>query len=86
MEYKIAIAKQLSSLLKNLRKQVGLTQMDLGERLGLSQRMVAKIEANPEKVSFERILQILNELDTDLVIRERNVKPVKDHSPDGESW
>ena len=86
MEYKIAIAKQLSLLLKNLRKRVGLTQMDLGERIGVSQRMVAKIEANPEKVSFERILQILNELGTDLVIRERKGKPAKDHSPDGESW
>jgi len=86
MEYKISIAKQLSSLVKNLRKQVGLTQRELGEKLGLSQRMVAKIEANPEKVSFERILQMLHELNTDLVVRERNDKPVKDHSPDGESW
>jgi len=31
MEYKIAIAQQLSSLLKNIRKQSGLTQKKLGK-------------------------------------------------------
>jgi HTH-type transcriptional regulator/antitoxin HipB len=86
MEYKIAIAQQLSSLLKNMRKQSGLTQRALGEKIGISQRVVAKIEADPEKVRFERILQILSELDADLIIRERNSKTVNDHLPDVESW
>ncbi|MDD3884407.1 MAG: helix-turn-helix domain-containing protein [Gallionella sp.] len=71
MEYKIAIAHQLSSLLKSLRKQAGLTQQEMGARLGITQRRVAAIEASPESARFERILQILSELDADLVIRER---------------
>lgn len=86
MEYKIAIAKQLSSLLKSMRKKSGLTQKKLGEKLGVSQRRVAAIEANPENARFERILQILSELDADLIIRERNSKRANDSSPDGESW
>ena len=79
MEYEIVMLGQLSLLLRNLRKQAGLTQMDLGERLGISQRMISKIETNPEKVSFVRIRQILNALDADLIIRERE-------SLDDESW
>jgi HTH-type transcriptional regulator/antitoxin HipB len=86
MEYKITIINQLSSLLLNLRKQAGITQQQLGERLGISQRMVSKIEANPTKVSFERIMQIFNELNTDLVVRERNHQPTKDRLAGGESW
>ena len=86
MEYKIAVAKQLSSLLKNLRKQSGLTQRDLGEQIGISQRMVAKIEAAPEKVSFARILQILSELGTDLLVRERKGKALSAKSSQLESW
>ena len=86
MEYDIVIAQQLSSLLKSLRKKSGLTQQELGLRLGVSQRRVAAIEANPEGARFERILQILSELDADLVVRERNGKPAKGHPGDDGSW
>jgi len=85
MEYKIAIAQQLSTILKNKRKQSGLTQEDMGKKLGISQRVFARNEAHPEKVHFERILQILSELDVDLVIRERNSYG-KNNSSNEESW
>lgn len=71
MEYRIAITQQLGGLLKSIRKEKHITQRQLGERLGLSQRMVAKLEANPEKASFERILQALSALEIDLVLKER---------------
>jgi HTH-type transcriptional regulator/antitoxin HipB len=86
MEYKIAIAQQLSSLLKNMRKQSGLTQKEMGDKLGISQRVFARNETHPEKVHFERILQILSELDADLIVRERKSKRTNDSSPDEESW
>lgn len=86
MEYKIAIAQQLSSLLKNMRKQAGFTQEDMGKKLGVSQVMVAKIEANPEAVRFERILQITSELGADLIIRQRKSKGSNDRSLNEESW
>lgn len=85
MEYKIAIAQQLSLILKNKRKLAGLTQEDMGKKLGISQRVFARNEAHPEKVNFERILQILSELDADLVIRERNPYE-KNNSLNEESW
>jgi len=86
MEYKIAIAQQLSPLLKNMRKQSGLTQQDLGEKLGVSQRRVAAIEEKAESVRFERILQILSELDADLVIRKRDSKAEHDAAADMDAW
>lgn len=71
MEYRLAVAQHLAVLLKNLRKQRKLTQRELGERLGISQRMVAKLEASPDASSFGRIFQLLNALDVDIVLRER---------------
>ena len=71
MEYRIAIAQQLGGLLTSLRKARRITQQQLGERLGLSQRMVAKLESYPEKASFERVLQALSALEVDLVLKER---------------
>ena len=74
MEYRIAIDQHLAILLKSLRKQRKLTQKELGERLGMSQRMVAKLEAHHETASFGRIFQALNALDVDLVLSERGAK------------
>ena len=71
MEYRLTIAQQLPSLLRSIRKKNRITQQQLGERLGLSQRMVAKLEARPEKASFERVLQALSALEIDLVLKER---------------
>ena len=86
MEYKIAIVQQLSSLLKSMRKQSGLTQKEMGNKLGVSQRVFARNETNPEKVHFERVLQILSELDADLIIRERKGKSPNNSSLDEEPW
>jgi HTH-type transcriptional regulator/antitoxin HipB len=71
MEYRIAIAQQLGGLLRSLRKEKQITQQQLGERLGMSQRMVAKLESYPEKASFERVFQALSALEIDLVLKER---------------
>jgi len=86
MEYNIAIVQQLSSLLKNMRKQSGMTQKDMGEKLGITQRRVAAIEASPESARFERILQMLSVLDADLVIRERSRETNKGSVAGEESW
>ena|SRR5437868_2601464 len=72
--YRVAVATQLSGYLKSLRKRAGLTQQALGERLGLSQRMVAKLEAHPDKTSFERVLAVLAALDADLLIQLRETE------------
>ncbi len=79
MEYRIAVASQVSQLLKNLRKERGLTQKELGQRIGIGQRMVAQIEKAPEKMRFERLVQILSEFKVDLVIRERETDSVKNN-------
>ena len=71
MEYRIAIAQQLGGLLTSLRKARRITQKQLGESLGMSQRMVAKLEAYPEKASFERVLHALSAMEVDLVLKER---------------
>lgn len=85
MDYRIAIASQLSNILKSLRKQSGMTQGELGQKLGISQRSVAQFEAQPEKAKFERVLRVLSALDADLVIRERE-SPSPSKRAKGDEW
>jgi HTH-type transcriptional regulator / antitoxin HipB len=92
MEYRLAIAQQLPSLLRSIRKKNRITQQQLGERLGLSQRMVAKLEAHPEKASFERVLHALSALEIDLVLKERKTSGLPSSrndsmkNPEGDAW
>lgn len=85
MEYKISMATQLSDILKSRRKSLGRTQDNMGKRLGVSQRVFARNETYSEKVNFERIVDILAELDMDLIVRERNINN-NDKQADTESW
>lgn len=70
MEYVLRIAGQLKQQLRSLRKARGLSQAALGELLGVSQRRVAEIEADPAVVSVEQITRMLAALGCELVLRE----------------
>jgi len=83
MEYRV-LATQVSVILKSLRKQKGLTQQQLGERVGVSQRIIARIEANPSNVRFDRILQVIAGLDAELLIRVK--EDDANQQVDDESW
>jgi HTH-type transcriptional regulator / antitoxin HipB len=78
MEYRIATDNQLALLLKSLRKARKLTQAQLGERLGMSQRMVAKLEAHPDVASFGRVFQALSAMGVDVILKDRSQGNVGD--------
>jgi HTH-type transcriptional regulator / antitoxin HipB len=59
MTYSIQIPSQLSSHLKALRKAKGLSQVELGAQLGLSQARIARIEGDPLSISVEQLLRVL---------------------------
>ena len=62
MGYALQIPSQLSSHLRALRKAKGLSQAELGKRLGLSQARVARIEGDPLSISVEQLLSVLTAL------------------------
>ncbi len=50
---------QLGPYLKSLRRSRGWSQEQLGNKIGLSQERIAKIENAPEKVRFDALLTIM---------------------------
>jgi HTH-type transcriptional regulator/antitoxin HipB len=69
METQISFAEQLSGHLRALRRARGMTQTQLGRHFGLSQARIADIEADPGVVSTEQILNILQFLGAELLVR-----------------
>ena len=86
MEYKISLVTQLAQVIKSRRKSLGLTQAQMGSKLGISQRVYSRNESHPERVHFERIAAILAELDMELVIRERDDSTLDQNPSDLEPW
>lgn len=70
MDHPLRLAEQLRAHLRALRKQRGLTQAQLGQRLGIGQVRVAEIEARPGLVSTDQLIQLLAALGATLVLRD----------------
>ena len=64
----VQTASQLSAHLKSLRKARGMTQAQLGQRIGVKQVRIADIERNPGAISVEQLLEIIHALDARLVL------------------
>ena len=70
MKYPVDTPQQLRSVLRALRQSRQLTQTQLGERMGVNQKRIARIEAVPEVTSFDQISRIVATLGYRLVIEE----------------
>ena len=62
--------QQLRIVLRSLRQTSVLTQTQLGERLGVSQKRIAQIEAAPEVTAFDQIARMVSAMGCRLVIEE----------------
>jgi len=70
VDHPLRLAEQLRAHLRALRKQRGLTQAQLGQRLGIGQVRVAEIEAQPGLVSTDQLIRLLAALGATLVLRD----------------
>ena len=101
MIYPIKTLGQLPLVLKGFRKEKGLTQAAMAERLGITQQSYAYFEANPATATLERLFMVLRMLDVEISLNQtspvtgktasavtsRNAKPLA-VTPTGkkESW
>ncbi|HKX43446.1 MAG TPA: helix-turn-helix domain-containing protein [Burkholderiaceae bacterium] len=70
MDYPLRLADPLRAHLRALRKQQGLTQAQLGQRLGIGQVRIAEIEAKPGLVSVDQLIKLLSALGATLILRD----------------
>jgi HTH-type transcriptional regulator / antitoxin HipB len=70
MPYPVKTLSQLPLILRAYRKIHQLTQAALAEKLGISQQSYAQLEANPAKVSVERLFKVLLALNVELILSD----------------
>lgn len=66
-------ADQLGQVLKGVRKNLGLTQEKVGQKVGIHQKEISKMENGMSRTSVERLYRLLSALELELVIRPRNI-------------
>ncbi len=70
-DYSIKTPQQLGSVLEGYRRNLGLTQKDIGAKVGLAQSVVSLLEKHPQRAGLARAFKLLAALDLELVVRPR---------------
>lgn len=70
--------KQLGAIIRRQRRQLGLTQGQLGERAGLRQETISLMEAGNPANRVETVLAVLAALDLELQVAPRSRAPLGD--------
>ncbi len=78
----IVMASQLGAVLQGARKSLRLTQAQLGERLGLSQRRISELERAPGTLSVDQLLAMCTQLGLQLTAQARERAP---QTPDAQA-
>jgi HTH-type transcriptional regulator/antitoxin HipB len=63
---KLYSGEQIGVIIKERRRTLGLTQQDLADMLGCSQRWVWELEQGKESIYLKRLLRLCRELDVKL--------------------
>jgi HTH-type transcriptional regulator/antitoxin HipB len=70
-DYPVKTPQQLGAVLEGYRKNRGLTQKDVGSKVGLAQSVVSLLEKSPQRAGLPRIFKLLAVLDLEIVVRPR---------------
>jgi len=94
MNYPVSTPAQLRAVLRAMRNSRSLSQAQLGDFIGVSQRRIATIEAAPARASFDQLSRIVAALGGRLVIDDPSTqvpaagqkKPVKAALSEKADW
>ena len=84
--YPVDTPQQLRTILRSLRQSRGLTQAQLGQKLGVSQKRIARIEAAPEVTGFDQISRMVSAMGCRLVIEEPAAPGAAQPTPSTSAW
>ncbi len=71
MAAKITTARDLGELIRDVRKQRGLTQVQLAALCGVSPRFVGEVESGRASAGVGRVLRVCARLGLDVVVEQR---------------
>jgi HTH-type transcriptional regulator/antitoxin HipB len=86
MNYLLQTPTQLAKHLPSLRNARHLTQAQLGMLIGLDQTRIAKIEADPRRISVGQLFKILSALGVQVQLLSNEADSEPKAPPAAEDW
>lgn len=74
-QFTVRTPDQLPALLQGFRKEAGLTQGEVAQRLGVSQQTYSAMERNADKVGAARLLRLFHILGVELSVGKPAPEP-----------
>ncbi len=71
MDYAARTPQQLGQILKASRKKQGLTQSEVGAKVGLRQAQISDIETRGADITVDTLYRVVSALGLELVLRDR---------------
>ena len=68
---KLSSSVELGQLVRKIRKEQGLTQLDVAGLAGLSNRFVIDLERGKETLQIQKVLDVLALLGLELMVRKK---------------
>lgn len=69
---KLISATQLGKLVREVRKEQGLTQLDLAGLAGLSNRFIIDLERGKETLQIQKVFHVLALLGVELTVKRKS--------------
>jgi HTH-type transcriptional regulator/antitoxin HipB len=69
---KLSSSAELGRLVRKIRKEQGLTQLDVAGLGGLSNRFIIDLERGKETLQIQKVLNVLALLGLELTVRKRS--------------
>jgi HTH-type transcriptional regulator/antitoxin HipB len=67
-EYELQM-EVLGNLIQTARKNLGLTQEELGKKIGVQKAQISKLEKSAKNVTIDTLVRVFNALDTKVRIK-----------------
>ena len=84
--YPVDTPQRLRTILRTLRQSRGLTQAQLGQLIGVSQKRIARIEAAPEVTAFDQVARMVSAMGARLVVEEPAAPAAHEPPAGGQRW
>ncbi len=80
MDFSITAVEQLGPTLRGLRKARGLSQQEVADRSGLTQKTVSQLETRPNACSVATLMKYLSIVQASVALRETAAQPAAEDS------
>lgn len=71
-------AKQIGAIIRRARRNARLTQAELGQRIGLRQATISRLEKGEDETRLSTLLDALTALGLEIIVDKRGRAPGKD--------